>query len=1287
MLVGAAAIGLSASGLLLAANGQLATVRQTIQQRWRGTYDILVRPKGAAAMRLPGIGEGVPYSFLGEPGAEGISRREWQEISSLPAVEVAAPVSTIGWFTLGGPPMTVELARVKPGDLFRINVSVQIRGRSVMNASAFFGVERVTRRPLGVGISNYAYVPDGRTVLSTGQLPSTWGHVVAVDPPAEDELVGLRRYVRGALDRGLRQTFDSQYNRSATQLPVVVDARSTVPGTVSVRVTQISGVPPEAVGAAADAVPKPRDTQGLAAYRQATITAAQKVVNGASQATRANDTATFEALVPPLRPARVSLGADGRLTGAAESYAPGYGAERAVVLVDGPLDYSHGPGDRLQLRPLGTWDKLVRPALEAATDPGKLGPNRANGADEPLYRNLRVLKPPPFVLEQTGSVDLTSIETRLNRTANYVPLGLYGVVPRMLGGRPLPPSLNPGGLNPPPPVGITNLEAAEFVRGPRFIDAVRVRVSGVHGYDKVALARIEDVAAAIVERTGLRVDVVAGASPILLAVDVQGIGPLIEPWTTLGTAPAIESAASGASLAMLLAAIGVAVAYLIGFGAYLAGDQRSEFATLRYVGWRKRELLTLVALQAAIVAVPSALLVLLITGSLEVALGQPPFSVGTALLLGAILLGHLVAGGLMAGPLSERFARVGPSRGRGRLAPGLRTSVAGLALALIGEIRLRTALLMLAMGVAVALAGIVGLIGTAGGGDLRATVLGQLVRVKIAPYHFLAAAGALLAAAAIVLNTAILGVERRIGVIGVLRAAGWRRSTLRDLVILESCLPAVGAGILAATAVTLIGAGIGAAVLGAALGLVAVPAAGFLAAAAAAAAAGAAASVPPLVAIRAEGASDALPTLTMRATLMSIGLALVLIAGTSLGWAALAPQGASAGSVTGAPTSPPLPADQQRILRDAASIAAHVDRSAASASMVAAMAVVRSRLEALGYIVQVRRFLVRGLDLRMRSGQRLPVADVFPVAVAYTMALQTTGQVQLPVALVDLRPGKLQAGCVRGAALLRVESDSQAPLAAEYALRCSSTVPAVVAVRATPDAWDQLRSATTARFAVGEDLVAIPSGPLPARMMWLVASLDSTGPGASQSAGPTALVLEAARQLRTASLPAGIVIATAAEGSVTSVVSRLLFQSGGSAVYVGPAGGTVGAVIGTRGPVKTDAPALRAGLLATTALDNRVGSWLDRSARVAGSVQTSSALLNSLSQTLALPTTDDLVDNAYPLAVGIDAAYVGEPLIPGTGPASVSGTPVDRAEQLDGQALAQLATGLVRATALLARRP
>ncbi|WP_041589268.1 hypothetical protein [Thermoanaerobacter wiegelii] len=70
--------------------------REDLQDHWRWQYDILVYPKDSQTYQALGDGWVAPQTPLASYG--GISFEDLETIRSIPGVEVAAPISILGYF-------------------------------------------------------------------------------------------------------------------------------------------------------------------------------------------------------------------------------------------------------------------------------------------------------------------------------------------------------------------------------------------------------------------------------------------------------------------------------------------------------------------------------------------------------------------------------------------------------------------------------------------------------------------------------------------------------------------------------------------------------------------------------------------------------------------------------------------------------------------------------------------------------------------------------------------------------------------------------------------------------------------------------------------------------------------------------------------------------------------------------------------------------------------------------------------------------------------------------------
>lgn len=89
-------------------------VQRYVQEYWRSSYDVLVRPPGERSEVEAELDLLEPNALVTFRG--GITRRQWENIRALPEVEVAAPIANLGvaWIT-----REVAWTQLQPG-IYRV---------------------------------------------------------------------------------------------------------------------------------------------------------------------------------------------------------------------------------------------------------------------------------------------------------------------------------------------------------------------------------------------------------------------------------------------------------------------------------------------------------------------------------------------------------------------------------------------------------------------------------------------------------------------------------------------------------------------------------------------------------------------------------------------------------------------------------------------------------------------------------------------------------------------------------------------------------------------------------------------------------------------------------------------------------------------------------------------------------------------------------------------------------------------------------------------------------------
>ncbi len=191
----------------------------------------------------------------------------------------------------------------------------------------------------------------------------------------------------------------------------------------------------------------------------------------------------------------------------------------------------------------------------------------------------------------------------------------------------------------PPPLLLTTLEAARAIAGDDCISAIRVRVAGVDRFSPEAQSKIEAVAAEIINRTGLDVDIVVGSSPRPVLVHLPGIGYVEEYWVQKGVALTTHREVQRANLLLFAAMLAVCALFIFNTTSTTVAGRIGEFGLLKALGWRGSSLAGLVLREGLLIGAVGGLagtvLALGVAGVLGLVfpLGRALLILPTALLL------------------------------------------------------------------------------------------------------------------------------------------------------------------------------------------------------------------------------------------------------------------------------------------------------------------------------------------------------------------------------------------------------------------------------------------------------------------------------------------------------------------------------------------------------------------------------------------------------------------------------------------------------------------------------
>lgn len=667
-LLGATVV--AASGLQTTA---AIVLQQTLDENWRGTYDILVTQRDKDPVRSGFLhSEALVDALSGR-----LSMDDLKLIRSLPGVEVAAP---IGEATFADSPLPVWLpvpvraaADVEHPQAFRITVTSSTDDGTGARDLAPQSLLTFAYRPSFTGLLTDAFGraiigADGRPVFVDNSLaagpqlisadnsqpfasgsydavsgtiplgvlvsPRPAGTIELVDPVAERQLLGdAGAFLDPLIDAGLPS--------GSTTHPILVQRRADPALTMRVTVEEFDRVTPGLTGAAAI------EASGGAPLENGQIA---PVLDTSSGATLVGEySIDLSTHLSPFVEQTVTVG----------EVSPS-SAEAANRTLAGPIPRSalHGvytvPDDAartgrgivLHARGYASHDQYAIAPLSAGaplgsvTDYAKLYGSLATdtaGESGPLSSHFRIVG-------EFAPHDIKSLAGEVN----FMPLGGYDIEsPSVVtspgtASVPLATSLTGFGVPGTNELAVGSFDILEPWGVERPITAIRIRVAGIDAYTPDAQQRLLEAANALT-RLGFTATVVAGSSPQSLPVLVSGfataqeddsgkqviadLGYIQQDWSRLGAVIEAQTGVSATSVALLvvsMVSVGVLLA-VVQLGAIPVRQAQSN--VFRELGWRRRRIrrwfaaeeaigLTGVALIGAVAAWLSA-----VTGIASIAVG------------------------------------------------------------------------------------------------------------------------------------------------------------------------------------------------------------------------------------------------------------------------------------------------------------------------------------------------------------------------------------------------------------------------------------------------------------------------------------------------------------------------------------------------------------------------------------------------------------------------------------------------------------------------------------------
>jgi putative ABC transport system permease protein len=836
------------AGMLLATTAftVLTAASRTAQLRTVGTvsahfvpaYDILVRPKAARTALETKTNTVQPNFLSGLYG--GITMAQYRQIAQVPNVQVAAPISMVGYTLLVSqlsfPLPAADFSR-SGRQLYRVTTTWVSQG----------GTSRVTEPP------SYAYVTPQRLggnaqtpYLATERLPNgmsvticpadatlepgvdpfgvaaqsyctAWSKVngfgpapgqgvspanpgydvdwvipvliAAVDPVAEAKLDGLNR----AVISGHYLAENAPNAADSRAFPVLASSSS---GLDESAVSQLAAL-------SAPASPPSMTASWMTQHTTAPGQAISTVTTTAHQA--------YQKLLAALQLNR------GRAAPNVGGGTVMYAGKMPIGPVGVQSYWSVGPASYRHSRS-GT---LVAQLTHNPPSTWYTGGNQVVSMDDQdnQYRKVTVHAPASTTFSSLpASPQLAGIfnPAKINEfdPLSRVPLGAYEPVVaapanpatnRALHGSDLLPNQNLGGYVSQPVDLVTTLSALPALQNQGYygtklplgdpISVVRVRVAGVTGPNPVSLERIRQVAQQIDLRTGLDVDIVAGSSPSPTTIDLPagkfGQPPLTlsENWVKKGVAVAILTAIDKDSLVLFALILIVCVLFVANSASAAIRGRRRELGVLACLGWARPRLFTTVLGELAAIGLAAGLLGAAAALPLSSAVGLHA-SPGRAALAVPIAVTVAVIAGLIPAWLAARAEPVAsvrpPVLGVRRVRhPG---GITGLAAVNVLRTPGRSAVGAVSLAVGVTALTILAAVTFAFHGVVVGSLLGNAVAVQVRGVDYVAVTATVALGVLAVADVVFLNIRERAPELAAIRTFGWREATLSRLVITEGAI-------------------------------------------------------------------------------------------------------------------------------------------------------------------------------------------------------------------------------------------------------------------------------------------------------------------------------------------------------------------------------------------------------------------------------------------------------------------------------------------------------------------
>ncbi|WML42059.1 FtsX-like permease family protein [Neobacillus sp. OS1-2] len=784
MMIGALLISGGLSTLIGLSETNKGTVINSLQKKWKASYDIVVRPKGTKS-----ITEQVdlfdPNYLSGLAG--GISLEDYEKIKGIPDIETAAPISMIGF---SGYVTNFKKMDVKEPGIYRLTeTTTDYNG---LNPSSATNEHYFSRGMYDLPSPNISK-KYGITGIEENLSSFTNVLLAAVDPVQEAKLVGLDKAMLPIDGKSQYFSKDDMINSyplselgfegitaKETIFPVIISNQSFLDQTFEFKIEKLD-------------IP-----YGDSETRQKSLEVIEK--NGGEE---------YLKTLPTIETKKFSYNSNEGHQLLMESLS---GVDLKTRNTKSSISSSNvdlssllrEQTSSLKYRSIESpFPERWNHAFQVIPYEDKTNTNQSFTYRKPQLVDLSMRNNPRLSPYFIGFYDPKKLDVSMD-PENELPMETYKSPSAkwVLNSKDQPvnppktmnPTSNIYGYLMQPPTMLTTIEAAKHILGDNPISAIRIKVKDVNTLNEESQEKLKLVAKKIEQQTGLETDITLGSSPQPILINIpkvrnhEALGWIEQSWIKIGAAINIFQETKLGYTGIIICNILVAMIYVFSTSLVSFLSRKREFAILLAIGWKPRQLKNILMMESLLIGVIVTfvtLLVQLILGFRNVA----ALSISQAFLITFFVLLIYIIGPL--GPIHlvnqiqpshvMRTGEISVLRKRVLRTNGLLSMVFNSVIGRLNRnlvsiiaIALPTSLLILFIYVSFRLKGV-----------LYTSWLGQYVSLEVGTPHYVAVAISLIIS--ILTTSEILwqNIKERRNEISLLKALGWKNKNVRLMVLIE----------------------------------------------------------------------------------------------------------------------------------------------------------------------------------------------------------------------------------------------------------------------------------------------------------------------------------------------------------------------------------------------------------------------------------------------------------------------------------------------------------------------